>query len=74
MSISLVMVFGLLGLIAVNGLGHFWPDDILEIDYRERRRRGALIGEIHGSEELSAERLRSGGGGFASRRGMMVTR
>lgn len=60
-SISLVMVFGLLGLIAVKGLSYFWPHDILEIDYREHGTVVRLVGEIHGSEELSAERLRSAG-------------
>ena len=34
-SISLVMVIGLLGLIAVRGLSHFWPPDIVAVNYSE---------------------------------------
>lgn len=33
-SICLIMVFGLLGLIAARGGGHFWPKDILSIEYK----------------------------------------
>ena len=32
-SICLIMVFGLLGLIAARGGGHFWPKDILSIEH-----------------------------------------
>ncbi len=60
-SISLVMVFGLLALIAVKGMSYFWPHDVVEMDYREAGAVTQLIGEIHGSEEVSAERLRSAG-------------
>lgn len=60
-SICLVMVFGLLALIAAKGLSYFWPHDIMEIDYREHGAVVRLVGEIHGSEQVSAERLRSAG-------------
>jgi phosphate transport system permease protein len=33
-SICLIMVFGLLGLIATRGGGHFWPKDILSVEYK----------------------------------------
>ncbi|MDF1644200.1 MAG: phosphate ABC transporter permease PstA [Pseudomonadales bacterium] len=33
-SICLIMVFGLLGLIAARGGGHFWPKDILSVEYK----------------------------------------
>lgn len=33
-SICLIMVFGLLGLIAARGGGHFWPKDILSIEHK----------------------------------------
>lgn len=62
-SISLIMVFGLLILIAMRGLGYFWPADVLEIEYREADNRVVqIIGEIQGREEVTAERIRSGGG------------
>ena len=31
-SISVIMVVGLLGLIAVRGLNHFWPAAVIEAD------------------------------------------
>jgi phosphate transport system permease protein len=33
-SLSMIMVFGLLALIAVRGLGHFWPAPVVEFEYR----------------------------------------
>ena len=33
-SVSLIMVIGLLILIAVRGLGHFWPDSLYQTEYR----------------------------------------
>jgi phosphate transport system permease protein len=61
-SASLILVFGLLLLIAVRGLSHFWPKDLLEITYFDRAGETRnLIGEIHGSEIVSAERLRDAG-------------
>lgn len=61
-TVSLIMVGGLLLLIAVRGLGHFWPADVLEIQYREPGgRQVRLIGEIQHVEEIAAERLRTGG-------------
>ncbi len=61
-SISMVMVFGLLLLIAIRGLGYFWPTDIAQMDYRERDGSVVqLIGEYHDTELVSASRLRSAG-------------
>ena len=45
-SINLLLVIGLLMLIAVRGLGHFWPADILEYHYQDRQgQKSVLIGE-----------------------------
>ncbi len=61
-SMSLLMVFGLLGLIAVRGLGYFWPSDIVETWYTERDgTRGKLIGEIWENERVSAVQLKENG-------------
>ena len=61
-STSLVMVFGLLALIAVRGLGYFWPADIVETWYTGRDgQRMRLIGEIWDVEEVSAQQLRESG-------------
>ncbi len=62
LSISLVMVAGLLLLIAVRGMGHFWPKAIMEADYLERNgEQIRLIGEIHDEEVVSSEKLRLNG-------------
>ena len=57
-SLSLCMVVGLFLLIAVNGMGHFWPGRIAAIDYREPDgTRIKLYGEIVDREEVPATRL-----------------
>ncbi|GAB6059252.1 phosphate ABC transporter permease PstA [Desulfonatronum parangueonense] len=33
-SLSMIMVFGLLALIAVRGLGHFWPAPVVEFEFQ----------------------------------------
>jgi phosphate transport system permease protein len=61
-SISLVMVIGLLGLIAVRGLSHFWPADIVVLNYNEPGVETVqLLGEIIDKETVSALRLKSAG-------------
>jgi phosphate transport system permease protein len=61
-SASLIMVLGLLGLIAVNGLGHFWPSVLWDMQYRMPDGSvQRLIGEITETERISVERLREAG-------------
>ncbi|MBI5462237.1 MAG: phosphate ABC transporter permease PstA [Gammaproteobacteria bacterium] len=60
-SASLIAVAGLLGLIAARGLGHFWPANIAEIDYRKDGQTIRLIGEIRDHEDVLRERLVSAG-------------
>ncbi|AZZ90215.1 phosphate ABC transporter permease PstA [Hahella sp. KA22] len=61
-SISLVMVFGLLLLIGVRGLAHFWPHSLMETDYLgENDKTTLLIGEIVETEEVPAEQLHAAG-------------
>ena len=58
-SISLVLVVGLLGLIAVRGLSHFWPADIMEVGYIEPGKKTELIiGEVIEIETVPAARLK----------------
>ena len=61
-SASLIIVLGLLLLIAVRGLGHFWPAAVLETEYAPP---GAalqpVIGEIRDRERVPVERLRAAG-------------
>ncbi len=57
-SISLVMVLGLLGLIAARGLGHFWPADVVAFEYRQPDGAvAAVLGEIHDQELVASQRL-----------------
>lgn len=59
---SLVMVFGLLGLIAVKGLSHFWPHNILEADYIGADGRAQVImGEFVESEDVPVGQLVTAG-------------
>lgn len=61
-SISLIMTFGLLFLIAVRGLTHFWPHAVVETDYiGQDGRQMLLVGEIVSSENVPAEQLRNSG-------------
>lgn len=59
---SLAMVLGLLLLIAVNGLGHFWPSPVWDIQYRSAGGDvQQLIGKISATEQVSVEHLRDAG-------------
>ena len=61
-TISLIMVIGILGLIAVRGLGHFWPADVLQASYTEMDgSRTALVGEIYDEKIDTAQRMREAG-------------
>jgi len=58
-SISLVMVVGLLGLIAVRGLSHFWPANVMEISYTEPNQQTVqLMGELIEMESVPASQLK----------------
>lgn len=60
-SISMIMVVGLLILIAVRGLGHFWPKTIWEIDYLEGDKQIVLMGERAKTETVPAKQLIASG-------------
>lgn len=57
-SISVIMVAGLIGLIAVRGLGHFWPADIAVFDYYATPKSEVvkMMGEIVDEETVSRSR------------------
>ncbi len=60
-SLSLLMVTGLIVLIAVNGLGHFWPQQVAEFDYLdENGTTSRVIGEFVDEELVSRTRLGDG--------------
>lgn len=60
-AICVIMVVGLLSLIAVRGLGHFWPADIQQATYSHNGEKSRVIGEIVESEQVPAEQLRDAG-------------
>ncbi|MDH0497603.1 phosphate ABC transporter permease PstA [Stutzerimonas stutzeri] len=61
-SIAVIMTLGLLAIIAVRGLAHFWPADVIVADYRvpgaETR---VLAGEVVQAEEVPRARLAASG-------------
>ncbi len=65
-AISIMMTVGLLLLLAYNGLGHFWPKDLMLAQYSQPVESGdplvrEIIGERVGNEEVTAERIISSG-------------
>ncbi len=64
-SASLIIVIGLLILIAVQGLSHFWPKAVMQAQYVQANAADSnaasirLIGEIHNNEEVSIEQLKA---------------
>jgi len=50
-SISILTVVGLLFLIAVNGLGHFWPKSVIDADYESYH----IIGEIYDEKTVKLD-------------------
>jgi len=66
-SASLIIVIGLLLLIAVQGLSHFWPKAVMQAQYIQANATDSnpasirIIGEIHNDEEVSIEQLKAVG-------------
>ncbi len=61
-TISMVMVFGLILLILVRGFGAFWPHPVFETRYQEPGgERTVVVGELRRSETLTAQSLREAG-------------
>ena len=61
-AISLVLVIGLLALIAMRGLGHFWPGKVLVAEYQVPGQGSRMIaGEVVEVEEVTAKRLKVAG-------------
>lgn len=65
-AISIVMVIGLLILLTVRGMAHFWPRDVLQADYAPPTPSGEMmttqvIGEFVESEMVLAAQIASSG-------------
>jgi len=61
-SIAVIMTLGLMMVIAVRGLGHFWPADIVEAHYQiPGQEAKVMAGEITQIEEVPRARLAASG-------------
>src|SRR5690349_1730917 len=47
LSLSLLMIGGLLILILINGFGYFWPADLIDLTLKDRKH---VIGQLAGEE------------------------
>ncbi len=56
-TICMIMVIGLLLLIAIRGMGHFWPKTVYEIEYLDEDETIRIIGERVETEEVSKQRI-----------------
>ncbi|WP_165681290.1 phosphate ABC transporter permease PstA [Metapseudomonas otitidis] len=61
-AIAVIMTIGLLSVIAVRGLAHFWPADLIEAQYSiPGQAPKVVIGEAVQVEEVPSARLKSAG-------------
>ena len=61
-SIAVIMTIGLLAVIAVRGLGHFWPADVMQASYQVPGEAARLLaGELVQQEEVPRARLAAAG-------------
>ncbi len=60
-SVSIIMVVGLLLLIATRGLVHFWPGDIIQAQLISADNTRMIAGERVEVERVSAEQIRAAG-------------
>ncbi len=61
-SIAVIMTIGLLAVIAVRGLGHFWPADLTYAQYDvPNQEKHVLIGEVVEQEQVPRARLKGSG-------------
>ncbi len=74
-SIAVIMTLGLLMVIAVRGLGHFWPADIVEANYQVPGESARVIaGEVTQIEEVPRARLAASGLPVTAEGGEFMTR
>ncbi|WP_065758122.1 phosphate ABC transporter permease PstA [Pseudomonas defluvii] len=61
-SIAVIMTIGLLSVIAVRGLGHFWPADLVQTTYNVPGQASHIVvGEVVQKEEVPRARLKGAG-------------
>ncbi|MFJ4375000.1 phosphate ABC transporter permease PstA [Pseudomonas japonica] len=61
-AIAVIMTIGLLAVIAVRGLGHFWPADLVQASYNVPGQPShVVVGEVVQKEEVPRARLKGAG-------------
>jgi len=61
-AIAVIMTIGLLSVIAVRGLGHFWPADLIQASYNvPGQANHIVVGEVVQKEEVPRARLKGAG-------------
>lgn len=50
---SITAVLGLIGLLAINGLAHFWPSQVLAIEYERFGSKTKILGELSAQESIT---------------------
>ncbi|MDF2487574.1 MAG: phosphate transporter permease [Pseudomonas sp.] len=61
-AIAVIMTVGLLAVIAVRGLGHFWPADLIQATYKVPGQADhVVIGEVVQQEQVPLARLKGAG-------------
>lgn len=61
-AMAVIMTVGLLAVIAVRGLGHFWPADLIQATYAvPGQTQQTVIGEVVQQEEVPRARLKGAG-------------
>ncbi len=74
-AIAILMTVSLLAVIAVRGLSHFWPADVIEAEYRVPGQPARLLaGEVVEAEEVPRARLAAAGLPVAADGGEFMTR
>jgi phosphate transport system permease protein len=74
-SVAVIMTLGLLALIALRGLGHFWPADLVQASYEVPGQPAVpLIGEVVQQEQAPVPQLRDAGLPLGERTGAVITR
>lgn len=58
-SLSIIMVVGLIALIAVRGLGHFWPANVISFQYQEGDQTSVMLGELVDEESVPMKQVQA---------------
>ncbi|MCY4094245.1 MAG: phosphate ABC transporter permease PstA [Gammaproteobacteria bacterium] len=61
---SVAAVLGLIGLLAVNGLAHFWPSQVMSIEYERFGTTTTIYGELSERESIGRRQFLEANPGF----------